>query len=110
MNTQNLFTNIPKDNFPEEIVETLATDGRCRIERILSRGHRSEPDFWYDQEQVEWVCVIEGNAVLEFQNEDGSSSFLEMRRGDHFTINAHQKHRVSSTSHEEPCIWLAVFY
>ena len=34
-----------------------------RIERIVSRGHTSPPDFWYDQPQAEWVIVLAGSAA-----------------------------------------------
>jgi hypothetical protein len=29
-----------------------------RIERIISHGHASPADFWYDQPQHEWVIVL----------------------------------------------------
>jgi cupin 2 domain-containing protein len=100
----NLFANLPT-NMPEELTETLATSQHVRIERIVSTGQSSPPGFWYDQQEHEWVAVLRGEAVLEFEN--------EMRRllpGDQILIPPHQKHRVALTSQHEPTVWLAVFY
>lgn len=100
----NLFENIP-DKLPEELMTVLAEDSSVRIERIVSDGHASPKDFWYDQNQHEWVIVLKGSAVLEF--EDG---LVELNLGDSQLIPAHRRHRVQSTSQTEQTIWLAVFY
>ena len=100
----NLFESIP-EQLPEELVEVLAESTNVRIERIVSDGHASRESFWYDQEQHEWVLVISGFAVLEFENRK-----LELKPGDHVLIPARRKHRVASTSKTEKTIWLAVFY
>ena len=100
----NLFENIP-DELPEELVEVLAGGSNVRIERIVSDGHQSPENFWYDQKQHEWVLLVAGSAVLEFEDRK-----LELKPGDHVLIPARQKHRVSATSKTEKTIWLAVFY
>ncbi|MEI6891031.1 MAG: cupin domain-containing protein [Pontiella sp.] len=100
----NLFSEI-MERLPEEQVEVLAESSTVRIERVVSEGHASPDGFWYDQEQNEWVLLVSGSAVLEF--EDGER---KMNPGDHILIPAHQKHRVVSTSSPEKAIWLAVFY
>ncbi len=100
----NLFENIPED-LPEELVEVLAESAQVRIERIVSDGQASPEGFWYDQQQNEWVLLVSGSAVLEFEDRS-----LEMNPGDHVLIPAHQKHRVAATSKVEKTIWLAVFY
>ena len=93
------------EELPEELVEVLAEGSHVRIERIVSDGHSSPADFWYDQEQNEWVLLISGSAVLEFEDR-----MLEMKAGDYVLIPARQKHRVLSTSSVEKTVWLAVFY
>ena len=100
----NLFENIP-DDLPEELVEVLAQGSHVRIERIVSDGHTSPDGFWYDQDENEWVVLLAGSAMLEFEDRT-----LEMMPGDHVLIPAHEKHRVASTSKIEKTIWLAVFY
>jgi cupin 2 domain-containing protein len=76
-----------------------------RIERIVSHGHSSPPDFWYDQQQAEWVVVLKGAARIEF-----ADRMVEMRSGDFVAIPAHTRHRVDWTTPDQPTIWLAVHY
>jgi cupin 2 domain-containing protein len=52
----------------EERFETLAQSNSVRVERIVSRGHCSAPDFWYDQSEDEFVLVISGAARLQFED------------------------------------------
>ena len=104
-NNNNIFKNIPKD-LPEELVEILAAGTDVRIERIVSRGHKSPEDFWYDQPLDEWVILLGGKATLEFA--DGKTR--DMTPGDHINIPAHQKHRVASTAPNTNSTWLAVHY
>lgn len=101
----NLFQNVP-DKLPDEIFETIAQSENVKIERIVSDGHTSQPGFWYNQDQNEFVIVLKGNAVLEF--EDGTTK--KMSEGDYQIIPAHQKHRVAYTDTIGKTIWLVVFY
>ena len=101
----NLFKDIPS-SLPEELTEVLVSSEGVRIERIVSDGHRSPQDFWYDQTQNEWVVVLAGKALLRYV--DGRE--LPLNAGDHVLIPAHKKHRVEWTSNEEQTIWLAVFF
>lgn len=95
---------------PAELAEVLLAANHVRIERIVSHGHASPPDFWYDQEEQEWVLVVQGAARLILLNEFGHEQTIELRRGDFLNIPAHQRHRVAWTTPDEPTIWLAVFY
>lgn len=95
----NLF-EIPQKKSSEEWVEMLAQTGGFRIEKIVSTGQTSR---WYDQQEDEWVCVVEGEAELKFEQGDT----VRLRRGEHVMIPRRTKHRVSYTS--DPCIWLCVF-
>lgn len=104
MNSGNLFKAIPAA-LPQEIAECLLFADGVRIERIVSKGHCSEPGFWYDQAQSEWVLLVKGEARLAFEAET-----LSLRPGDYVNIPAHVKHRVAWTTDEEETVWLAVFY
>ncbi len=101
----NLFADIPA-NLPEEEVRPLLTAASIRIERIVSTGQASAAGFWYDQEENEWVLVLQGRGVIEYP--DGST--VELRRGDSLQIPARVRHRVRETGREEATVWLAVFY
>lgn len=105
MRAGNLHREIPVE-LPGELFTTLAGSSSVRIERIVSRGHRSPEDFWYDQEETEFVLVVSGSAELQF--EGGATRFLTT--GDWLEIPAHTRHRVSSTDAERDTVWLAVFY
>lgn len=105
MRVGNLHREIPTE-LPEELFTTLAASSSVRIERIVSRGHRSPEGFWYDQEESEFVLVVSGSAELQF--EDGATRILTP--GDWLEIPAHTRHRVSSTATDRDTVWLAVFY
>jgi len=104
MKKGNLFEGIP-GSLPEELVEVLAEgEGKVRVERIVSTGHSSPEGYWYDQEAVEWVCLLKGSAVLAFEGDQGA---VDMRPGDWIEIPAHCRHRVERTDGEEETVWLA---
>jgi cupin 2 domain-containing protein len=100
-----LLANIP-EALPRELVEVLATSPHVRIERIVSRGHASEPGFWYDQEESEWVLVVSGRARLLCDGEPERT----LGPGDWVDLPAHTRHRVTWTDPDQPTIWLGVFY
>lgn len=100
----NLLADLPA-KLPDETFQSLAAGSGVRIERIVSYGHSSPPDFWYDQDEAEWVVVLKGAARLQFEDRT-----VEMRTGDFVKIPAHQKNRIDWTTPDEPTIWLAVFY
>jgi len=104
MEKANLLCNIPAD-LPEELVQTIVTTASLKIERIVSKGHQSPPDFWYDQEQNEWVFLAKGEAKLQFPDHS-----LHLKAGDYVSIPAHQIHRVEWTTPDQETVWLAIFY
>ena len=103
---QNLFANVPT-HLTEELVDVLVSNEHVRIERIISTGQTSPNNFWYDQDEVEWVLLLKGEAKILFEGNDDLTSLLP---GDHLTIAAHQRHRIEWTSLDEPTVWLAIFY
>lgn len=102
----NFFESIP-DSIPSEIVEVVANSEHVRIERILSGGQKSPDDFWYDQDENEWVIVLQGAARIEFEDPQRT---LSLSPGDHLMIAAHQRHRIDWTCPDSVTIWLAVFF
>lgn len=98
----NLFQQLPRGL--DEVIQVLAESKALRIERIVSNGQASPPDFWYDQEQDEWVVLLKGAATLSF--EDGATQ--QMRIGDYLLIPAHLRHRVFDVSRD--AVWLAIHF
>ena len=105
MQLKNIFESIP-DNLDEEIFELLVQSENVKIERIISRGHRSPESGWYDQEQNEWVIVLKGEAIISFENGEE----VNLKAGSHINIPAHKRHKVSWTTPEAETIWLAIHY
>ncbi|MDO8596127.1 MAG: cupin domain-containing protein [Sulfuricaulis sp.] len=102
----NLFGDLPAGAASEQFVELLSRPG-LRIERIVSRGQVSPPQFWYDQPQGEWLVVLQGEARLAFE---GETAPCLLKPGDFIDIAPRRRHRVEWTHPEGPTIWLAVHY
>ena len=103
---ENLFDNLP-ESLPKELVSVIAKNRRVRIERIVSTGHCSPDDFWYEQSETEWVLVLQGEGHLRIE---GQRDLLKLKQGDHILIPALKKHRVEWTCPKKPTVWLAVFF
>ena len=103
--TKNLFEQVDFNKNSEEFMEILARQNNFRIERIVSQGHASPENFWYDQDEFEWVAVLQGEAELEFKDYK-----INLKPGDYILIEPHELHRVSWTSSSPQCVWLAVFF
>lgn len=102
----NLLAHLPA-NFTSEALDVLAEGQNVRIERIVSKGHASPDEFWYDQPQTEFVLLLSGEAHVLFEGEPAPR---ELRPGDYLVIPAHCRHRVVWTTNETPSVWLAVHY
>ena len=109
----NILSSLPTD-LTNEVFEDLITGGQFRLERIVSKGQCLAPDFWYDQDEHEWVVVLEGSARLIIEKNDSDDGQFEqeitLNKGDSLNIPAHTRHKVSWTLPHKPTIWLAVFY
>ena len=93
---------------PEEFFENIvAGNNGFRVERIVSDGQASPEGFWYEQQQAEWVIVLQGEAGVQFEDEEDERL---LQAGDYLLINAMRRHRVSWTSVTEKTIWLAIFF
>ncbi len=102
---KNIFDELPEFPQKEEIFESIVDSENCKIERIISTGQSSAPDFWYEQDENEFVLLLSGSAVLEFEDHQ-----VQLSKGDYLVIPAGIKHRVKNTDANEHTIWLAVFY
>jgi len=105
MKKQNIFANIP-ENLDNEIFEEIFTKKDLKVERIISYGHITPEDEWYNQNNDEWVMVLEGEAMVSFKNRDA----IKLKSGDYINIPAHTQHRVSWSIANKKTIWLAIHY
>lgn len=102
---ENIFKNI-HENEKEEVFEILARGKHTKIERITSNGPKSSTGEWYDQENPEWVMLLQGKSKIIFDNNEQ----IILHPGDYLLINSHQKHKVEILAKDEITLWLAVHY
>lgn len=100
----NIFEKIKIDKKDEQFFQIFKND-KIKIEKIVSNGQKSPKDFWYEQDKSEYILLLSGFAILEFEDFE-----IELKKGDCLNIDAFLKHRVKFTSLDEPTIWFAVFY
>jgi len=100
----NIFANIPRQ-LPEELFESILKRDHVRIERIISRGHVTPANQWYDQDVDEWVMLVQGQARIVY--EEGNET-IHLTSGDFLLIPAHTRHRVDWTMPDLDTIWLAI--
>ena len=94
----NLYAYTKPKTGSEEITELLANK-KVVINRIVS--NEVEDSGWYEQEEDEWFVLLEGEALLEIDDE-----VLTLKRGDTMFIPAFTLHRVKKTS--ATALWITV--
>jgi len=99
----NLF-DLPNPLPTNEQFDDLIADHGVKIERIISTGQTTPEGEWYDQDRDEWVVLLQRTAEVTYE----AGHRVALESGDALLIPAHQKHRVTYTSTNPPCIWLAV--
>jgi cupin 2 domain-containing protein len=103
---ENIYNNIP-DHLPRELFDGILSGRDFRMERIVSRGHKTPEGTWYDQDEDEWVLVLKGCAGLCIQ---GRKEVIVMGPGDYVHLDAHVKHRVEWTDEAGETVWLAIHF
>lgn len=103
----NLYANLPRSTLQNEHFSDLLQRPGLRIERIVSTGQCSPPDFWYEQTEGEWVVLLQGEARLRFADE---AEARHLHAGDWLDIAPQRRHRVDWTPADQVTVWLAVFY
>lgn len=110
MHTGNLLQALP-DSLPSELFEDILSTDHLRIERILSRGQATAPGEWYDQDDHEWVLLMQGEATLSVELPFSDEiQTVTLGPGDYINLPAHCRHRVESTAADQTTVWLALFY
>jgi cupin 2 domain-containing protein len=91
----------------EEKVDLLLSTPFWRLERIHSCQASSPPGFWYEQSEYEWVCLLRGQASLQFADE---TSPRLLHTGESLLIKPGRRHRVLATDPRPGTVWLALFW
>ncbi|WP_330925668.1 cupin domain-containing protein [Candidatus Sororendozoicomonas aggregata] len=106
MMNKNLFKDIPEE-LSQEFFEVLQDREALKIERIVSKGHYTPENEWYDQQWDEWVVLLTGAATLRVE---GHAALYDLFPGDHILLPAHIRHRVEWTDPAQESVWLAVHF
>lgn len=101
----NLLSPLPAA-LPDEAEDLLVQGRGFRLLRIVSRGQASPQDFWYDQQEAEWILLVSGRARLAIEGEHDAR---ELAPGDCVYLPARCRHRVVETATDGPTVWLALF-
>ena len=106
VHSDNLLAN-PCPPAGTETTKVLAAADHWRLELIHSCQAASPPGFWYDQEEMEWVTLLQGSARLRFADEPQAR---DLCRGDSLMISPHRRHRLEATDPAPGSVWLALFW
>jgi cupin 2 domain-containing protein len=86
----------------QEIEKVLFENNQIKIKEIQSLGVASAPNFFYKQQDDEYVLIKKGIATLEIEGK-----LVDLKEGDHLLIKKNISHRVNFTSQD--CIWYCIF-
>ena len=103
----NLFADLPGATVDEEEVMTLLDAAGMQLLRIVTPGQATPDGGWYDQNEDEWVVLLQGRAGLIIE---GETVARQLEPGDWVLLPAHFRHRVQWTDPNGPTVWLALHY
>ena len=106
MIASNIYSNIPEE-LPNELFEEIIHNSSFKLERIISKGHATPEDQWYDQAEHEWVILLKGSAGIAIE---GQAEIVVLKPGDYIDLPAHLKHRLEWTDPATETVWLALHY
>ena len=104
MKKDSIFDLADLSGIGEEVFSAILSTPSVKLERIVSKGQVTPEGFWYDQNLDEWVILLRGEATILFEN----AETVNLMPGDYLLIPAHAKHRVTYTSSDPECVWLAL--
>ncbi len=102
----NLFNRpLPQEGFEQKF--QIQEGDNWRLELIVSNAAMSQKGFWYDQEENEWILILQGSALLRLRDPDGT---LDMSVGDHLLLPSRRLHRIERTNSAPGTIWLSLLW
>lgn len=90
----------------EEQFDTLLQTPGIRLQRVISPpAHTMRADEWFDQDEDEFVLVLQGRGALILE---GQAQEIVLNPGDYLRLPAGLRHRIAWTDAQIPTIWLAL--
>ena len=83
---QNIFNNLPQSIQDEETFTEILNHKDVKIERIVSTGQVTPDGKIYDQNQDEWVILLNGSAKIWLEGKGE----VELNQGDYLFIPSRQ--------------------
>lgn len=96
-----------------ERFDTLCQQAGMTLQRVVSpAGYRGSEAEWYDQDQEEFVLVLQGRGALQLDGQlaDDQPREIVLNPGDFLHLPAHQRHRVAWTDPLHPTVWLTLHF
>jgi cupin 2 domain-containing protein len=100
-----LLSDLPSAPLAGERFDDLLARPDAIVRRIVSTGQATAPGTWYDQDDDEWVMVVQGHAGVAIE---GEAAIRILGPGDWLFLPAHLRHRVVWTDSAPPTVWLAL--
>ena len=94
----NLFDYQTPTSGSEDLYELFSNE-KVTINRIVSNQLKN--GSWYEQQEDEWLVLLEGEAVLNVNNK-----IINLKKGDTLFIQAYLLHQVVWTSSKT--LWLTI--
>lgn len=88
------------------VIETLAETRSVKIDRVTARGQKSPPDDFALEPSNEFILVLQGRLVLEYEG----GRKVALGPGDFAVKGTDQRTRADSTSEDQETVWVKVSY
>ncbi|MBZ9770997.1 hypothetical protein [Mesorhizobium sp. CO1-1-8] len=89
-------------------IETLFENNIVKIDRITVRGQITPAGVFPDEPSNEFVQLIQGHMVLEYQTADGENKKMSLRAGDYAMKAPTERTRADFTSPDEDTVYLKI--
>jgi cupin 2 domain-containing protein len=104
---RHILTGVP-GRLEEEQFDTLLQTPGVRLQRVISPpAHAMGADEWFDQDEDEFVLVLQGRGALILE---GQEQEVVLNPGDYLRLPAGLRHRIAWTDAQIPTIWLALHF
>jgi len=92
------------------IIETLFENQSIKIDRVTVRGQITPRDEFPDEPSYEFIHLIKGHLVLEYQERSGRPNKISLRPSEFAIKSPQERTRADFTSLDEDTVYLKISY